>query len=250
MSTLDFKPPVIAHRGASGYAPENTLAAFIKAAQLGINWVEFDVMGDKEGIPIIFHDELLDRVSNGKGLVNSFPYAYLKTLETGQWFDAKYTGERILSLEQALSFFCEMHMQLNLEIKPILGDEERLVDNILKLTLPYLQQKKLTILFSSFSLKALTLLRQHCSNCMIGLLLHEWVDGWENIAADLSCVSVHLNEEIVTEQAVAKIKSMNKKLLCYTVNHPKRANELFQLGVDAVFSDYPDKIRDGLYELG
>lgn len=67
MTNLIFTPPVIAHRGASGYAPENTLSAFVKAKQLGLNWVEFDVMQDCDGIPVIFHDEVLDRITNGHG---------------------------------------------------------------------------------------------------------------------------------------------------------------------------------------
>ena len=93
---LQFLPPVIAHRGASAYAPENTLAAFVKAAQLGIRWIECDVMQAACGEVIIFHDETLERTTNGKGDVDRYPYSYLQSLDAGSWFDPIFSGEKNL----------------------------------------------------------------------------------------------------------------------------------------------------------
>lgn len=242
MTNLNFSPPIIAHRGASGYAPENTLAAFIKAVQLGIKWVEFDVMEDKNGLPIIFHDELLDRITNGKGPVHNFPYAYLKTLDSGKWFSSRFSGECILTFENCVRFLNDMHMNMNIELKSLAGHEERLVNTILPIILPFLEKTNNRFLFSSFSVKTLYALRRYLPNCQIGLLLHEWADGWQKIAKELDCVSVHVNEEITTEASVKEIRNMHKAVLCYTVNQAQRAKTLFDWGVSAVFSDYPDRL--------
>ena len=119
MIKLSFNPPVIAHRGASVYAPENTLAAFTKAAQLNIKWVEFDVMQAACGEPIIFHDETLDRTTNAKGDVSQQPYAYLQTLDAGTWFHPRFAGERIPTLKQVLQFLRDTKIAANIEIKAL-----------------------------------------------------------------------------------------------------------------------------------
>ena len=240
--SLNFSPPVIAHRGASAYAPENTMIAFTKAAQLGAKWIEFDVMLAACGTPIIFHDDLLDRTTNGKGEVTQFPYAYLNTLDAGAWFNPIYAGEHIPTLAEVLLFLKNTHMNVNVELKPTAGYEKELVIRVLEIISPYLDHPSFTILFSSFSMEALQHLREYSPNALIGLLLHEWEKGWEKYVESLRCVSLHVNEEIIDRETAQKIKKMDKKLLCYTVNNPKRAKELFSFGVDAVFSDNPDKI--------
>lgn len=242
MVSLSFQPPVIAHRGASAYAPENTLMAFAKAAQMGVKWVEFDVMQASCGEAIIFHDETLERTTNAKGDVAQYPYAYLRTVDAGGWFDLAFAGERIPTLHQVMQFLLENKMGANVEIKALLGKEEALIVPALKILSPYIDRPDSPVLFSSFSTDALRLLRKHLPNAMIGLLLHEWEPDWEMTCLELNCVSVHVNEEIMTEKAAHKIKSMNKKLLCYTVNDPVRALTLYSWGVDAVFSDAPDRI--------
>ncbi|RDI48827.1 glycerophosphoryl diester phosphodiesterase [Aquicella lusitana] len=248
-TSLEFYPPVIAHRGASAYAPENTLAAFIKAAQLGIKWVEFDVMQAASGEPIIFHDDLLDRTTDGKGEVSHYSYTYLQTLDAGRWFDSRFSGERIPTLLQTIKFLQEAKLSANVEIKAQSGHEEKLVIRVLDELAPYLHAAQPAILFSSFSLDALHFLRQHSPHCLMGLLLHEWEPDWQYVCTSLQCISVHVNHEIMTREAAQKIKSMDKILLCYTVNDPARAAELYSWGVDAVFSDIPDRIVDGNWNI-
>lgn len=239
---FDFNPPVIAHRGASAYAPENTMVAFVKAAQLGIKWIEFDVMQAACGEPIIFHDELLDRTTNRQGDISQFTYAYLRSLDAGSWFDPRFSGEQIPSLKAVLHFLQTTNMCANVEIKSLPGQEGPLVKQVLAQMQPLQMITKGNILFSSFSVDALRYLRQDAPHAALGLLLHEWEANWQNISEELDCVSLHINHEIMTEPAAHAIKKMNKKILCYTVNDPARALLLYSWGVDAVFSDVPDKI--------
>ncbi len=242
---FDFNPPVIAHRGASAYAPENTMIAFVKAAQLGIKWIEFDVMQAACGEPIIFHDDLLDRTTNRRGDVNHYPYVDLRSLDAGSWFDTRFAGEKIPALKEVMEFLQTYKMFANVEIKSLTGKEAPLVKRVLAEMVAYPEMQN-NILYSSFSVDALYLLRKNSPNCSLGLLLHEWEPSWEKICAELNCVSVHVNHEIMTLHAAEKIKSLGKKLLCYTVNDLARALELYSWGVDAVFSDVPDKIVAGL----
>ncbi|OGT37493.1 MAG: hypothetical protein A3F11_02425 [Gammaproteobacteria bacterium RIFCSPHIGHO2_12_FULL_37_14] len=240
---LQFHPPVIAHRGASAHAPENTMIAFTKAAQLGIQWIEFDVMQAACGEPIVFHDETLDRTSNGRGEVDRYPYTYLQTLDAGSWFDTSFSGEKIPTLNAVLECLQNTKMHANIEIKALPGREDTLVKIVAKEIISYFGDQSTNILFSSFSIAALYALRRYLPHCQMGLLLHEWQADWQKTYDSLRCVSLHINHEILSEESAREIKNENKILLCYTVNTPERAAELYSWGVDAVFSDVPDRIQ-------
>ena len=242
MDTLSFQPPIIAHRGASAYAPENTLIAFVKAAQLGIRWIECDVMQAACGEAIIFHDETLDRTTNGKGYVERYPYTYLQSLDAGSWFDPIFSGERIPTLRALLEFLQNTAMHANIEIKALPGQEDALVKIVAKEIMTHFGERANNILFSSFSVAALYALRRYLPHCQIGLLLHEWEADWEKTYDSLHCVSLHINHEIIFSYIAHQLKKDNKIVLCYTVNDPARATELYSFGVDAVFSDAPDRI--------
>lgn len=240
--SLQFNPRVIAHRGASCYAPENTMSAFTKAALLGIQWVEFDVMLAACGTAIIFHDETLDRTTNGRGKVGDFTYSYLRTLDAGSWFDPAFSGERIPTLAQLAQFLAASGLRANVEIKPLPGQEQATVDETLTVLSAYFPENFSSILFSSFSRAALEYLRLRAPCCHIGLLQHHWESDWQQAALSLNCVSVNVNQEILLPEKAAEIKALGKLLLSYTVNDIERARELYGWGVDAVFSDYPDRV--------
>lgn len=239
---LTFNPPVIAHRGASAYAPENTLSAFTKAGLMGVKWIEFDVILAACGEPIIFHDKQLQRTTNGAGFIGEYPYAYLQTLDAGKWFDPAFSGERIPTLKEVMDFLIDKKMNANIEFKNFAKNKELLVKSVLSVVKPYLVNHALTILFSSFSIQTLEILRSYSPDCLIGLLLHEWQNDWPQIFASLQCASIHIHEKIATKERIKNMKDKGIIVLCYTVNHPARAKQLYSWGVDALFSDAPDKI--------
>ena len=103
-SAYSSLPKVIAHRGSSGIAPENTLASLHLAGQQGAKWVEIDVMLSGDGIPVIFHDDSLARTTNGEGLIYKTPLAGLKKLDAGSWKHNKYPQETIPTL--FMCFIC------------------------------------------------------------------------------------------------------------------------------------------------
>ncbi len=241
-SNLYFNPPVIAHRGASYYAPENTMVAFVKAVQSGVQWIEFDVLLAACQQTIVFHDDFLERTTNGKGSIRGLPYSHLSSLDAGSWFSPYFSGERIPTFLSLLEFIDNVQINANVELKPLLGQEQATVQQVWQDIQNFKPSMLDTLLFSSFSHKALEMMRKIAPNCQLGLLMHEWEPDWQMLCNDLECVSVNVNHEIINAENAAKIKNTRRKLLCYTVNDPARAQELFSFGVDAVFSDVPDKI--------
>lgn len=239
---ITFDPPVIAHRGASGYAPENTMTAFTRAVSLGIKWVEFDVMLAQCGTPVIYHDETLLRTTQHQGSISDYPYQYLRTLDAGKWFNPINAGEHIPTLRELMEFIVATGLSANIEIKPMPGLEEQTVKNTLQITREFFPDHTDKLLFSSFCLHTLRFLRQQSPSCQMAILMHEWHIDWLQNANNLQCISIDVNEHILSEENVRLIKNAGKLLLSYTVNEPARAGQLFSWGVDAVFSDFPDRI--------
>ncbi|MEM8761461.1 MAG: glycerophosphodiester phosphodiesterase family protein, partial [Pseudomonadota bacterium] len=111
-------PRIVAHRGASGTAPENTLAAFRAASALGAEWVEFDVTLLGDGTPVIHHDATLDRTTNRSGPLSALNASDLAEIDAGAHFDARFTGEPLPTLEATLDLLCAEDLCANIELKP------------------------------------------------------------------------------------------------------------------------------------
>jgi glycerophosphoryl diester phosphodiesterase len=245
-SFLKFLPPVIAHRGASRYAPENTMSAFTKAFELGCHWIECDVMLTQDRHLVIFHDDSLERTTNGYGEVSNHSLTAIRKLDAGTWFQPFFSGERVPLLIELLSFINQQSQFANIEIKAKPHQEITIANKIEKEIRNGFSHLMRHLLFSSFSIEVLTCLRQQSADFLLGLLLDEWRLDWADICHSLQCVSLHLNHHLVTRDRVKQIKSAGLLLLAYTVNDEYEAKRLFDLGVDAVFSDVPDLILKSL----
>jgi glycerophosphoryl diester phosphodiesterase len=231
---------IIGHRGASAYAPENTLAAFNKALALGCRYLEFDVMVTADGEPFIFHDDNLKRTTNGQGDVGLVTAEYLRSLDAGRWFSRQYRNERIPPFDEVLKWLIHCNVQANIEIKPYPGTAEQTTIAVLSQLNRYWPEDKPLPLVSSFDLAALTLCRSLAPELPLGLLLDKWDEEWLKKAKELQCVSIHYNKRALTAARARAVKEQGYGLLVYTVNRKRQAKKLFEWGVDAIFSDYPD----------
>nr|WP_035917873.1 glycerophosphodiester phosphodiesterase [Legionella fairfieldensis] len=231
---------IIGHRGASAYAPENTMVAFEQALALGCRYVEFDVMLSADGEPLVFHDETLKRTTNGRGETGLVTAEYLQSLDAGRWFARRYQGEKIPHLRDMLAWLVVSDVKANIEIKPYPGTTEQTTVAILSHINRYWPQTKPLPLLSSFNFAALTLCRNLAPEIPLGLLLDEWDADWLIKAKELHCYSVHFNRRALNAARVQQIKEQGYMLFVYTVNRKRQAKKLFEWGVDAVFSDYPD----------
>jgi glycerophosphoryl diester phosphodiesterase len=237
---LQIKNAVIGHRGASAYAPENTMAAFNKALALGCNVVEFDVMLSSDGQLFVFHDEVLERTTNGKGEVGLVAASYLESLEAGGWFSKTFYGEKIPHFKTILIWLIENKMNANIEIKPYPGTSKQTTEAILNDLNHFWPKDKSLPLLSSFDVDVLTVCQAIAPQIPRGLLLDSWDSNWLKKAQSLSCYSIHINELALDAARIQEIKRQGQALYAYTVNCKERAQVLLHWGVDAVFSDYPD----------
>lgn len=233
-------PKVIAHRGASLEAPENTLAALRRAYELGAQWVEFDVMLTSDNVPIIFHDSYLERTTNGRGKVSETPYKEIAKLDAGSWFSEKYQGEKIPTLAQWLECAAQLGLGINLEMK-VRGKRsaKRLANEILINLNQYWSNKLPVPLISSFYKSCLESIYQLAPDTCLGFIISRWTANWRRIIKNYHCVSLHVYHKRLTAKRIALIKNLDLKILTYTIDNPMRAQQLLEMGVDSVFTNNP-----------
>ncbi len=234
-------PPIIAHRGASRAAPENTLAAFGRAADAGARAVELDVALTADGIPVVLHDETLKRTTNGKGSVARKPLDALKKLDAGSWFSARFAGEPVPTLAEAVVLILERRMALNLEIKPTRGLDAETAERTVAI-LNELWPRTAPLVISSFSAKSLQVARKSAPHWPRGLILDAVPPDWAKRLAALECVSLHCNAKSITPSLVEEVHAAGYRLLAWTVNRLPTARRLFRAGVDGIFTDDPAKM--------
>jgi glycerophosphoryl diester phosphodiesterase len=240
-------PKVIGHRGAAAYAPENTLEGIATAADLGVEWVEFDVKLTKDSVPILFHDETLDRTTNGSGNVADMTYEEIRQFEAGSWFSDGFSGIKIPTLEEAVDVLLKHNLGLNLEIKPCPGREKETAEATLDV-LSQIWDDHERLLISSFQHVSLETARDMAPDWARGLLLggDEIDPNWKDLADYLDVTTINLGSRLITRDLCDDIMDMEMPILAYTINQPDEARKLQQWGVDCMFSDNPDVILENL----
>lgn len=220
-------PPVIGHRGAAGLAPENTLASFALAADLGCRMVEFDVRLSADGQPVIFHDDTLERCTPARGPVRARSAHELAALG-------------IPTLSQVLSLCLDRGMDVNMEIKPDAGTGSETAYAALTCALAQWPADRPAPLVSSFdedSMREAALAAPHWPR---GLLVGRIPADWRQRARRLDVVSIHAAARGLKSELVAEIVGAGLNVLAYTVNGRKQAHTLWAMGVISVYTDRPD----------
>ncbi|MFO7944960.1 MAG: glycerophosphodiester phosphodiesterase family protein [Anaerolineales bacterium] len=239
-------PAIIAHRGASSQAPENTLAAFDLALKLHADAIEFDVRLTKDKHVIAFHDLTLQRTTNGKGKVRNKTLAELKSLYAGTFFDPSFQGQRIPTLEEIFEKFGNRTFY-HIEIKNFFQPFNKLTEKVISLIKKYNLQSLVTI--SSFNPIALIQVNHLLPSLDKGLLL-QYPQTLSFVHKGLSNFvtldSLHIPVEKVTKGIINNIHDMDQKILVYTVNDPKLIRKLVLWGVDGIFTDVPITARNAL----
>lgn len=229
---------LIAHRGASGYAPENTLASFRKAVEMGAKAVEFDVQMTKDGQLVVIHDFFLERTTNGFGLIMDKEYAEIKTYDAGSRFNTSFSDEYVPLLEEVLEVFPK-DIEIHLEIKKISLDLRPIEEDIYQV----MKSKGLLerTVFSSFDHICLKHLLKH-KDIRVGILIGSSMIEPTAYMKKNNLISYSLNEEatFVTKALVEEVHHANLLLNTYTVNDRKIAQYFEQIGVDGIFTNYLD----------
>jgi glycerophosphoryl diester phosphodiesterase len=241
-------PRVIAHRGGGALAPENTLAGLRLARNLGFRGVEFDVKLSRDAIPVLMHDDTLERTTDGRGKVADAAAAALFELDAGGWFGNEYEGEPVPAFAAASALCKEIGLWANVEIKPCPGREAetgRIVARMAKLLWAGAPQPPL---LSSFSAVALEAAQRESPELPRGLLMTENAPDWKASMDRLECVSLHAARRSLDRKRVKEIQSAGFGVLAYTVNDSEAAVELLEWGVDAIVTDQLDQIGPAFAE--
>ncbi len=237
-------PRVIGHRGAAAHAPENTLESIRCAAAFGAGMVEVDVQLTRDEVPVIMHDDTLDRTTSGTGPVYDRTWKEIRELDAGSPFGRAFAGEHIPTLQDVLVLCRELEIGLNVEIKPYPGTDVRTAEIALS-ALDAFGPLKGPLLVSSFSVESLRTAHKLAPHLPLGYLIYDRPDDWAAIANEVNAATLNFDHTRETSRTIAAYAATGRPLLSYTVNTAERARELFALGVAGVFTDFPGRILRG-----
>lgn len=235
------QPIVIGHRGASGEAPENTLAAFALAFEQGAEGIELDVQITKDGEIVVCHDLTLDRTTNGSGLICEHNWEELNSLDAGIWFSQAFTGERIPHLRQVFELVPRGHL-INVEVKH--AYEGRMV----KALLAFLDEMDRweDIVISSFDHKLIHEIKQAQPKAKVGLLYAANLIDHAAYAKQLGVdvFSLHPYHQCINKEDVVAAEAAGLAVYPYTANDVADYKRLIAAGVTGIITDYPARLRN------
>ncbi|MFK4067813.1 glycerophosphodiester phosphodiesterase [Streptomyces sp. NPDC029674] len=257
------RPLVVAHRGASAYAPENTLAAIDKARRMGFRWVENDVQRTKDGELVIMHDDTLKRTTNVEELfpdrapwkVADFTAAEIATLDAGSWFGPEYAGERVPTLKQYMRRVSQNHQKLVFEFKKpeLYPGIERQGLRILRdagwLDKHHVKSKLVIQSFSADSVKTVHKLRPDVKTGFLGTPAVADLPAYARFADQINSTHTSISADYVS--AIHALKGPHGKpleIFTWTVNDAPNAVRAAGFGVDGIITNKPDVVRKALRE--
>jgi glycerophosphoryl diester phosphodiesterase len=231
---------IYAHRGASGTHPENTLAAFEEAARLAIYGVELDVHLSKDGELVVIHDETIDRTSNGEGYVKDLTLEQLRAYDYGSWFNEEFAGAKIPTLEEVLVVFQHTPHHVNIELKSDVFLYEGMGEKVLYIVEKMRMAHRVVI--SSFDHEAVRNFKKIAPHIEVAILTMEvLVDAYDYarvVPADALHIFLPTAMRKMTKDALLK----GSIIRVFTVNEVEHAHTLQQLGVHAIFTDFPERM--------
>ncbi len=236
------KTLLVAHRGGSLLAPENTMAAFKNALKLGVDRIELDVQQSNDGVVMVIHDEKINRTTTGKGNISKLTFNQLLTYDAGIKFSKHYAGEKIPTLDEVLSLVCGQCTIL-IEIKNpdniYLGIEKNVADLIVK------HNALSWCTVQSFEYESLLRLHKINQNITTGLLIENpKPKDIINNKIDTSFISeINISQRFASKKSIDFIHALNKKVFVWTVNKPERMKKLIQSGVDGIITDDPKTLK-------
>ncbi|MFB6642984.1 glycerophosphodiester phosphodiesterase [Streptomyces chartreusis] len=255
------QPTIIAHRGASAYAPENTLEAVDKAAELGIDWVENDVQRTKDGELVVVHDDNLKRTTDAEEVfpdrapwkVKDFTAAEIARLDAGSWFGPAYADARVPTLKQYMDRVELHHQKLLLEIKnpelyPGIEQETlKVLDNEGWLDGPHLESRLIVQSFSADSVRTVHELKSAVKTGLLGTPAVADLDGYAAFTDQINPSYGSISAGYVASvHAVAGAHGKPLEVFTWTVNDAGTAQLVAGYGVDGIITNTPDVVRDAL----
>jgi len=227
---------VIAHRGASSYAPENTLAAFDLALQMGVRHIELDVDFTSDSHIVVIHDDTVDRTTNGSGPVTSHTLAALRGFDAGSWFGAQFAGERIPTFDEVLARY-RGRVHIHTEIK---GHSPSLSQRTADLIRKHGMEGQVTI--TSFQNVRLEEMRAYAPDLPMGWLVREVSDALIAQAHAMGVTQLCPRANAVTPELVGRLHAEGFVARAWGVTTEELMQQVVQAGADGMTVNFPDKL--------
>lgn len=242
-------PVVIAHRGAAGEAPENTLAAFKLALEQGCDAIELDIHMSADGQLVVCHDDDIRRTTTGEGLIGEMIVSELKRFDAGLKFHEKYAGEKIPLLEEVFDLVPE-HMMINIEIKNIPMYYPKIDQKLLDLMIR--RNRMHNVIISSFDHRILRKIKERNPDVKVGLLYHARLAHHRIYAESVGIpvYSIHPNFETLDREDVQDATRHGLTVYPFTVNREEDMRTLVDWGISGIITDYPGRLRSLLNNTG
>ncbi len=232
-----FTAPVIcAHRGASAYAPENTLAAFKLAIELNADMLELDVQQSRDKKLFIMHDAKVRRTTNGKGRISGLSSAELQKLDAGSWFGEKYADEPIPVLKNVLTL-ARGKATLNIEVKYD-GQQDGMLQQVISSIYDTGFEKDCVL--TSFDFPLVDEIKRLAPELAVGYIFSRRGLRAKSFKAAVDILSVHFT--LVSKKFLRKSHKAGKKVFVWTVNSKWMMHHMCKLGVDGIITNYPDRL--------
>jgi glycerophosphoryl diester phosphodiesterase len=239
---------VVAHRGASGHAPENTMAAFRRAVEMGARFIETDLHLTRDARVVAIHDATLDRTTNGHGLVDLMPLVEVRELDAGAWFRSpsaeSFAGERVPTLDEVLRFAKERDIIFYLELK---SDSTWGVEHAVVAALRDTGEAARVVILS-FDPATLLSVNRLDQTMMTGYLCELPSNDLVERSVRAGARQIAPRGDLVTPALVKRAHEAGLQVVAWTINEPDQMRRLIQAGVDGIMSDYPDRLVSVLNE--
>jgi glycerophosphoryl diester phosphodiesterase len=232
----------IAHRGFSGAAPENTLAAFKRAMEVGSDMIELDVHLSKDGQVVVIHDDTLKRTTSGMGKVADFSLQELKRLDAGKWFGSRFFGEKIPTLNEVLEL-TRGKIPIHIELKE--GDLGRYtITDLADRSLEEVEKAGLLdqVLFGSFNLSAVDRIREKHPRLPVALIYNKPWDLPQDVTGGRPIPILSSSGKVLNQANASKARQQGMKVIVWTLDQEEQMEQFLHVGVDGIVTNHPDRL--------
>ena len=237
---------ILAHRGASGYAPENTMEAFRLALDMGADGFELDVHMTKDGQLVVIHDETVDRTCNGKGFVKDMTVAQLKELDASAGFMGVYGKTEIPTLREYMEFVKDLPIITNIELKTNIYEYEGLPEMVYEMIKEFNLQEK--VIISSFNHFSVMKMKAFAPELKYGFLAESWMLDTGEYCNKHGVPCYHPLRGNCTPELVKDMKDHGLEINTFTVNQEEEVRRFYALGIDGIIGNYPEMTKRVLAE--
>jgi glycerophosphoryl diester phosphodiesterase len=234
----------VAHRGAAGYAPENTIAAFDKGVEMKADYIEIDVQRSKDGELVIIHDTTVDRTTDGTGSVKDLTFGQIRSLDAGSWKGEEFKGEKIPTFDEILErYHGKVGILIELKAPELYpGIEAQVAQKLKERNLDKPQNEK--IIIQSFNFESMKITNSLLPKVPIGVLTSNRAHTTEQALKEFATYADYFNPSygIVSKELVDQVHSLGMKIQSWTVRSQEAADFLLEMNVDGIITDYPDYV--------